>query len=257
MSRIPESDLVLPALFFMSLEMDGKISTSTLIKDLEQLFQPTGLDLLILAKRKDIRFSQRVRNLKSHKTFLRYEYADHIEGGFQITPKGRQFVEAKQDILRYMFVQAGLSGFNYDGFVASCDDLLKSDTQRKVIPLTEVVREGIVSPRMTISRERSSLLRDAAREHFKSQQDGLLYCDCCNFEFGHFYHPSLQSSCIEIHHMKPLYQYEDEDITKTIEDALHNLIPICPNCHRMIHKNHIGLHDLDTFKQQTYRFRYE
>lgn len=256
MSRIPESDLVLPALFFMSLEKDGKISTSKLIKDLEQLFQPTGLDTLILAGRNDTRFSQRVRNLKSHNTFERYGYAESINRGFQITPKGRRFVAAKQDIIRYMFGQADLSGFNYNDIVASCDDLLKSDTRRKVIPLTEVVREGIVSPRMTISRERSSLLRDAARDYFRNPQDGLLYCDCCNFEFGHFYDAALQSSCIEIHHMKPLYQYEDEDIYKTIEDALHNLIPVCPNCHRMIHKNHIGLHDLDTFKQQTYTFKY-
>ena len=65
MSRIPESDLVLPALFFMSMQTDGRISTSKLIKDLEQLFQPTGLDTLILAGRSDTRFSQRVRNLKS------------------------------------------------------------------------------------------------------------------------------------------------------------------------------------------------
>ena len=202
MSRIPESDLVLPALFFMSLEKDGKISTSKLIKDLEQLFQPSGLDTLILAGRNDTRFSQRVRNLKSHNTFERYGYAESINRGFQITSKGRRFVAAKQDIIRYIFGQAGLSGFNYKDIVASCDDLLKSDTRRKVIPLTEVVREGLVSPRMTISRERSSKLRDAAREFFRNPQDGLLYCDCCNFEFGHFYDPALQPTAGPVHQLR-------------------------------------------------------
>lgn len=62
-------------------------------------------------------------------------------------------------------------------------------------------------------------------------------------------------SCIEIHHIKPIYQYEDDDENKTLEAALRNLMPVCPNCHRIIHKNKIGASDMPMFKQsilQTY-----
>lgn len=253
MSRITEQDLILPALFLMSMQSDGIISTSRLIRELETLMKPTGIDMMVLAGRNDTRFSQIVRNLKSHSTFEKYGYAENINRGFRITTKGKRLVEAKQDILKYMFSS---SIFNSADILNSCDELLKSDTRRKVIPLTEFIQEGGASPKQTIIRERSTQLRNAAREYYSNKEGGLLYCDCCNFEFGHFYNPALYSTCIEIHHLKPLYQYEDEDINKTIEDALQNLIPVCPNCHRVIHKHHIGIDNFHTFKENLYKFKY-
>lgn len=251
MSRITEQDLVLPALLLMSMQPDGCISTTQLICELETLMKPTGIDMEILAGRQDTRFSQIVRNLKSHSTFEKYGYAENIDQGFRITPIGKRLVEAKQEVLKYMF---GTPIFSSTEILSSCTELLQSDTIRKVIPLTEIIQEGITSRRETTIRERSTLLRDAAREYYANKEDGLLYCNCCNFEFGHFYNPELFSSCIEIHHLKPLYQYEDEDMNRTIENALQNLIPVCPNCHRVIHKHHIGIDDFQTFKENLHRF---
>jgi 5-methylcytosine-specific restriction endonuclease McrA len=254
MSRISETELVLPALFVMSMQSDGKITTSKLIQELQRLLKPTGQDAQILAGRKDTYFSQKVRNLKSHNTFARDGYADRIYDGFQITPKGREFVEAKQDVLGYMFAS---TGFNYTDILKSCDDLFTSDIKRKVIPLTEFIREGSATKREVIIRERSTMLRDAAREYFRNEKDGLLYCNCCNFEFAHQYNPELYSSCIEIHHIKPLYQYEDEDMDKTIQLALQNLMPVCPNCHKIIHKHHIGINEFDILRQNVHLFQYK
>ena len=254
MDRITEQDLILPALFLMSMQPDGIISTSKLIRELEMLMKPTGIDMQILAGRQDTRFSQIVRNLKSHRTFEKDGYAENVDRGFRITPIGKRLVEAKQDVLRYMF---GTPIFSSTEILSSCNDLLQSDTRRKVIPLTEIIQEGITSRRETTIRERSTLLRDAAREYYANKEDGLLYCNCCNFEFGHFYNPELFSSCIEIHHLKPLYQYEDEDMNRTIENALQNLIPVCPNCHRVIHKHHIGIDNFQTFKENLHYFLYE
>lgn len=255
MSRITEKDLVLPALFLMAMQPNGIISTTKLIRELETLMKPTGIDMMVLAGRNDTRFSQIVRNLKSHSTFEKDGYAENIDRGFHITPKGKRLVEAKQNILRYMF---GSSIFNPADILTSCDDLLKSDTQRKVIPLTEFIQEGTTFQKQNLLiRERSAQLRNAAREYYSNKEDGLLYCNCCNFEFGHFYNPTLYSTCIEIHHLKPLYQYEDEDINKTIEDALQNLVPVCPNCHRVIHKHHIGMDNFHTFKENLSIFQYE
>ena len=44
MSRISETELVLPALFVMSMQSDGKITTSKLIQELQRLLKPTGQD---------------------------------------------------------------------------------------------------------------------------------------------------------------------------------------------------------------------
>lgn len=253
MSRITESELVLPALFLMSLQSDGKISTSLLIKKLQELIKPSDEDMRILSGRKDTYFSQIVRNLKSHSTFERYGYAESIDGGFRITPEGRRFVIAKQDILHYMF---GYTGFNYSDVLTSCDDLLNSETRRKVIPLTEFVIEGAKNKKEVIIRERSAKLREAAKEFYLNKEDGLLYCNCCNFEFSHQYNPEIYGSCIEIHHLKPLYQYEDADIDKTIEDALQNMLPVCPNCHRVIHKHHISSGEINSFRANIHQFAY-
>lgn len=82
-----------------------------------------------------------------------------------------------------------------------------------------------------------------------NMKNGKLYCDCCNFEFTNFYGNHFGTSCIEIHHIKPLFMYEDDDMVHTIEQCLPNLIPVCPNCHRVIHKNYIGIDSLPLFKQ--------
>ncbi len=36
---------------------------------------------------------------------------------------------------------------------------------------------------------------------------------------------------------RPIYTYDDSDIDKTVAEALKNVIPVCPNCHRIIHRN--------------------
>ena len=95
--------------------------------------------------------------------------------------------------------------------------------------------------------------RNLTREYFQNKKDGLLYRNCCNFEFAHHYNPDLY---IEIHHLKPLYQYEDTDINKTIEKALLNVLPVCPNCHRVIHKHHVACDQIDAFRTNIQQFTY-
>ena len=247
---VTESELVLPSLFIMSTKKDGCVSTSELIERLTDIFKPTGLDAMILEGRRDTYFSQKVRNLKSHSTFSRYGYAEDIYQGFRITEKGRAFVLSKNDVLKYMFAD-----FNVEDILSSCGSLLHTQS-RKVIPLSEFIEEGsLVKVTTSVKiRTRSARLRDVAIEHFS--HNGLLYCDCCNFESKAFYGDTYGlKGCIEIHHIKPIYQYEDDDENKTIEAALRNLMPVCPNCHRIIHKNKIGASDMPLFKQsicQTY-----
>lgn len=67
MTSYTESELYVPAMIIMASRLDGLISTSSLIEELESAMKPTGHDAEILNNRGDTHFSQLVRNIKSHK----------------------------------------------------------------------------------------------------------------------------------------------------------------------------------------------
>jgi len=56
-------------------------------------------------------------------------------------------------------------------------------------------------------------------------------CSVCNFDFKEFY-GSIGDNFIEIHHIVPLSEIGREYVLDPIKD----LIPVCPNCHAMIHR---------------------
>lgn len=89
-------DLWKYALLIMATQTDEKISTSDLITELPKFIQVPEESQEKLAGRKDSKFSQLVRNLKSHKAsktnFIYLGYAKSVRGGFEITDKGREFV---------------------------------------------------------------------------------------------------------------------------------------------------------------------
>ncbi|TMD64428.1 MAG: hypothetical protein E6I91_11110 [Chloroflexi bacterium] len=63
----------------------------------------------------------------------------------------------------------------------------------------------------------------------------MFHSSVCSFDFYEVY-GERGRGYIEIHHQKPIFQYEEQDIGKFIENALQNVIPVCSNCHRMIHR---------------------
>jgi hypothetical protein len=89
-------DLWKYALLIMSVNADSEITTTELIARIPQYIQLSDRDLTGNASRKDAKYSQIVRNLKSHKgsksNFIFQGYAEDIYGGFRITPKGMTFV---------------------------------------------------------------------------------------------------------------------------------------------------------------------
>ncbi len=109
--------------------------------------------------------------------------------------------------------------------------------KRKIQTFDEniIIQEGIKKVAQVKVYERSSKLRNFAIEHFT--KDGCIACECCAFDFENFYGAEIGKGFIEIHHTKPIFQYEDSDIENTLENALKNLAPVCSNCHRMIHRN--------------------
>lgn len=98
--RITESELTLPSIRILEESNKSWTTTSELIRRLAELFRPTGQDAAILAGRSDTYFSQKVRNLISHKdqpsSFIRQGLAEYSreEGGLRITGLGRKLVRA-------------------------------------------------------------------------------------------------------------------------------------------------------------------
>lgn len=101
--RIRERDLILPALYCIN-EADQKtLSTSALIQQLRDLLKPIGEDLEILENRGDDRFSQKVRNLRSHRTLERLGYCTYQkrkdDGYWTITNNGEAYLSKHQDLI--------------------------------------------------------------------------------------------------------------------------------------------------------------
>ena len=246
--RISETELILPALYLMK-RNGGSIDTSSLIDLLTNLMKPEGRDAEILDGRNDTYFSQKVRNLKSHDTFERYGYATYNGSGYTITNTGAKFVEDNDENIKYLLA----SGFDYDDVKYSLGRIVKTK-KSTILPYNEIVSEGEVTISVSKTAQRSQRLRQVAIDHFS--HNGTISCDCCGFEFKSYYGETYGTPCIEIHHMKPIFQYAGVSITQTIDDALTNLLPVCPNCHRVIHRNKITAALIPDFKDELARIHH-
>lgn len=232
--RISERELLLPALYFI--DREPRITTSRLKSLLVDLLKPTGKDAQIARNRSDTYFEQKVRNLVSHRTLQQLGYAQYDRAGndgiHTITEVGKAFLQTNMDALEYL-----LSGdFNYDDIQSSFVDLTKLGEQKQKILIYDenlVIEEGTRRVRNVQVYERSRKLREAAIKHYTINDH--LACSVCSFDFSAVY-GERGKGYIEIHHEKPIFQYEKQDTAKFLEQALQNVAPVCSNCHRMIHR---------------------
>ena len=68
-------------------------------------------------------------------------------------------------------------------------------------------------------------------------------CKICGFDFEKFY-GDIGKNFIHVHHIKPLSEIND----KYEVDPINDLIPVCPNCHAMIHRK-IPAYNIDEVKK--------
>ena len=200
MQPISERDLIKPTLTVI-VENGGKIYTSNLIVILRKKLKPKGKDLRILANRSDDHFSQKVRNLISHRTlknYANYTAGKNRDGLLVITALGWNYIKSK----KISFLKLNKTE----------DDLSNEHLE---------ILEGGTTVRKTISRKRSQKLRkEALLRHGTS-------CKACEMSFSDRY-IGLKVECIELHHSNP--------ISKGIRSSsINDLVPLCPNCHRVAH----------------------
>ena len=73
--------------------------------------------------------------------------------------------------------------------------------------------------------ERNSYARKACIKHHG------LKCKCCLYDMSELY-GEIASGIIEVHHVTPISRVgENYQI-----DPINDLVPLCPNCHRVVHK---------------------
>jgi hypothetical protein len=96
--RISERELVVPTLRLLDESNRGWMATSDLIVRLAKLFAPSGQDAEILEGRRDTYFSQKVRNMISHRdqpsSFIHRGLARYERHGLRISDHGRSTIRA-------------------------------------------------------------------------------------------------------------------------------------------------------------------
>ncbi len=135
------------------------------------------------------------------------------ENGLTSAPQGP--IKATTEILSYL----------KNNFVSSEND----DYFPEIINTNTEVYEGI-KKQITVNKyERSSLARAKCVEFHGHN------CQICGFDFEKIY-GVLGKEFIHVHHIKPIHTIG----SKYKIDYVKDLIPVCPNCHAMLHRKHNG-----------------
>ena len=92
------------------------------------------------------------------------------------------------------------------------------------VPASTPLREGSTYSITVNAFERNSAARSQCLQHFGYA------CVCCNMTFAATY-SHLLAKFIHVHHLKPLSEVRG----KYVVDPLTDLVPVCPNCHAVIH----------------------
>lgn len=230
-----ENDLIIPTLNYLLLHKENGLTTSELIILLSNELEISGHDAEILAGRNDTHFSQKVRNLVSHRTLENKGLAIYKklgrDGLHKITDEGEKYLLE-----------------NINNFTFILDNNFSED-QRKIIIDRDysdlIIEEGFTKFSQVKTKARSRKLVNIAKEHFS--QNGKIFCSACNFNFEDFY-GEIGRGYIEIHHLNPIFAIEGS-LEQSIVDALGNVVPVCANCHRVIHRKNDQLLSIPSLQE--------
>ena len=92
----------------------------------------------------------------------------------------------------------------------------------------EAIFEGAVTRVTVNSYERNPRARQECIDYY-----GGYKCQICGMDFGKTY-GSYASKFIHVHHLKPISEIGEKYMVIPEKD----LIPVCPNCHAMLHLKH-------------------
>lgn len=95
--------------------------------------------------------------------------------------------------------------------------------------VSETLEEGKRKSVMVNVYERNPIARKQCIAHYGVQ------CQVCDMDFQRSY-GAVGKDFIHVHHIKPLHEIQHDYVVDPIQD----LIPVCPNCHAMLHRKENG-----------------
>ena len=98
--------------------------------------------------------------------------------------------------------------------------------------ITNLLEGGVTKVSVNIY-ERDKKAREACIKHF-----GCI-CKVCEFDFSKKY-GAVGEGFIHVHHIIPI----SEKLTVYEVNPIKDLIPVCPNCHAMLHKGKFSVGEL-------------
>ena len=101
----------------------------------------------------------------------------------------------------------------------------------------EILIEGAMKDILTNKYERNIRARSRCIAYYGTA------CQICGFDFGEKYGEEFAGR-IEVHHRKPLYEIKENYVVDPIKD----LIPVCPNCHLVLHSKKDGVYTVEEVK---------
>lgn len=114
----------------------------------------------------------------------------------------------------------------FDGFLnEDLPNIEKNILKTFISPIHEgILEEGMVKRITSIRYERNRLARELCLSYYGKS------CRKCGLNFGRDFGEKY-ADLIEVHHVVPLSEIGESYIVNPIKD----LIPLCPNCHAMVH----------------------
>lgn len=105
--------------------------------------------------------------------------------------------------------------------------------------VSEKYQEGTVKSVLVNKYERNPIAKKKCIEYFGTQ------CQICGFKFSEKYGAIFENK-IHVHHIKPIAEIGEEYEIDPIKD----LIPVCPNCHMILHsKGKNEVYSIDEVKK--------
>ncbi len=158
--------------------------------------------------------------------------------------------------LGYVEISEVDEGFEaaWDALLVACDRLVTSPSNRSdtpdwrgrrffvkiktlqnfpdELPNDQSFPEGL-SQKISVNRfERNKAARMACITNHRDPVTGGIACACCAIDFAALYGADIGKGFIHVHHLVPLSQIGEAYEINPATD----LVPVCPNCHSMMHR---------------------
>ena len=98
-------------------------------------------------------------------------------------------------------------------------------------------REGKKKVVVVNMQERNPAARQVCINHYGAK------CYICKFDFGRTYGAECEGM-IHVHHRKMVSETDGEHEVNPVDD----LVPVCPNCHMVLHSKRDGCYSVDEVK---------